>query len=933
LEQGYPDLRRFALRFILLLLPLCSAGSAALANHVSGADLFYEHLSGNTYRITLVVYGNCDPNQTTSGPFSTLINAQPEITIFVNGSHYRDITLALQGQPTDVTPVCSSQKNNTACNNPNGTLPGIMRFIYSVNVTLGGFSTDWRFHFDGKLGPAGVADAGRYNGISNLVAAGTNVMALDAELNNSAGPNSSPQFTTIPTPFYCINVAQQYNLGAFDADGDSLSFALVPGLLGAGSNGGVTGTVTYAAGYSAINPLSVAVGTFSFSSATGQMNFTPNNTQIALVVQRVSEYRNGVLVGTATREMNFVVLANCNTTPASSRIDTAKGQTAIFGGEAAGPNDFILCYGIDSAYFRIIALNPAADTISYVSLAGLPAGVSAEVDTSVKTQPVITIIWDNKSATPGNYTFYVTYKDNGCPLTSTQTMAYTIHVVRPNEMASFVAAPTQCIHQALVDFRFSNGLLPRTIVLSQGGNVVRTYRDSTGNVRDSLPAGTYDVLISSAALDCRTTATLIIPDSGLYPSKPGVAPAFYCLHDQPMSLSAVADSGAILHWYNASGAFLGFTPTPSTDSVGIFFWLVEQQFKSCVSLRDTAQVYVTKRPVASFAGPKSICLNDSAAFSFTGQVGVGPILDYRWNFGGAGYMQGDSAGPWRVHWYDTGFKLITLQVDENKCSSFPFRDTIYIKQVPYAGFDVADVCQFDTVRIRYNTQPPRGLQYAWSFDGAEGVDSTGPGPYVLRWPQEGLKYLSLTVDLDGCRDTRHRSLTVFPKPEAAIDYEWRKLCQGDRITMAGTGGGSYLWSSSDPNVLSSDRPVFSALILRPQTIRVIVSNQWNCSDTASQTISTVEACCKFSYPNAFTPNGDQRNDIFRIITYGNQVQFELSIYDRWGERVFHGDNALIGWDGTFKGRACDVGAYFYHMYAECFTGHKEEYKGTVLLLR
>lgn len=926
-------MRRLVLRLLTALLAVLTASGAALANHVSGADLYYEHISGYTYRVSLVIYGNCDPNPNTTGPFATLASATPSIDVFNNGIRYTTMTLLRQGQPTDVTPVCSSQKSNTACVNPNGSLPGIMRFIYQGTVTLSGTSANWLFHFDGTLGSGTIADAGRYNGITNIVNAGSNIMALEARLNNVGGPNSSPQFTTIPTPFYCVNVAQQYNLGAFDINGDSLSFSLVPGLLGVGRTGGGGGIVTYNSGFSATNPLAVSAGTFSFSTATGQMNFTPNNTQVSLVVQRVNEYRNGVLVGTAMREMNFVVLANCNNTPASSRIDTTQSPGAVFGGVVAGPNDFNLCYGVDSAFFRIIALNVAKDTISSVSVAGLPAGVTALVDSSIKTQPVITIVWKNTSAAPGNYTFYVTYKDDGCPLTSTQTMAYTIHVVRPNQMGMFVVAPTQCAHQALVDFSFFNGLAPRTVTLSQGGTVVKTFRDSTGHVRDSLPAGSYDVLITSDALDCPSLMTLVVPDSGLYPNKPGVAPFFYCLNDRAVPLSAQADSGATLRWYASSGALIGLAPTPRTDTPGIFFWTVEQKVKTCVSLRDTVQVYVTRRPVAAFSGPEKICQNDSASFTFTGTVGVGPILDYSWSFGGAGYMQGDSAGPWRVHWYDTGYKFLTLRVDENKCSSLPFLDTIYVKQAPYAGFDVANVCQFDTVRIRYNTQPPRGLIYAWSFGGANASDSSGPGPYVLSWSAAGPKALALTVSLDGCIDTRHRSLTVFPKPEAGIVYEPEKLCMGDRIIMTGTGGSSYLWQSSDTFVHSSDQPVFTTLVLRPQTIRLIVANAWNCYDTASETISTVHPCCNFAYPNAFTPNGDQRNDIFRIITYGNQVQFELSIYDRWGARVYHGDNALEGWDGTFKGKACDVGTYFYRVTAECFTGHKEEHKGELMLLR
>ncbi len=900
----------------------------ASANHVSGADFYYEHSFGNTYRVTLVIYGNCDPNPSSASSFATLPGASPRVKVYDGTSLQTTINLSWQHDSVDVTPVCSSQRINTACQNPNSSLPGIKRFTYVGYYTLNHTSANWRFLFEGQMSSGGTS-AGRYNGITNITGAGMNIMALEAKLNNSGGNNSSPQFTTIPTPFYCVNVAQQYNLGASDPDGDSLVFSLVPGLM---SSGGSLTNVTYNTGYSATNPLSVTTGSFSFSSTTGQMNFTPNNTQVSLVVQRVDEYRNGVLVGTAMREMNFVVLTNCNNTPATSKIDTSKSNS-VSGGAVAGPNDFNICYGADSAEFNIIALNAAKDTI-VVSVAGLPTGVLATVDSSNKTQPIVTIHWTSTGAPPGSHTFFVTYKDNGCPLTSTQTMAYTIHVIRPNQMSAYLIAPTQCIHQAWVDFTFTNGLSPRSIFLSQSGNLFKSYRDSTGHLQDSLPPGRYDVEIKSDLLDCSTFTTLIVPDSGTYPNRPiAVDSIFYCLKDVAIPLVAKADSGAVIRWYNSTGNYVGTGPTPLTDSVGIFFWTVEQQYKTCRSRRDTVQVYVTKRPIAAFEGPESVCLNDTASFHFTGTVGVGPILDYRWQFVGAGFYSGDSTGPWQVRWYDTGYKVVILQVDENKCASFPFRDTLYVKQVPYAGFDVTDACQFDTANIRYNTVPPPGLQYAWSFDGAENIDSTGPGPYALRWATPGDKHLSLTVNLDGCTDTRERSLSIFPKPEADIIYDPVKLCMGDEISMTGTGGGSYFWGSSDPSVKSSDQPVFNALILRPQTIRLIVINDWNCRDTASEVLSAVGRCCRFSYPNAFTPNGDQHNDIFRVVTYGNQIQFEISIYNRWGERVFHGDDAHTGWDGTFKGQACETGTYFYHVTAQCYTGQKEEHKGELLLIR
>jgi gliding motility-associated-like protein len=212
--------------------------------------------------------------------------------------------------------------------------------------------------------------------------------------------------------------------------------------------------------------------------------------------------------------------------------------------------------------------------------------------------------------------------------------------------------------------------------------------------------------------------------------------------------------------------------------------------------------------------------------------------------------------------------------------------------------------------------------------------ATGPGPYTLSWTDSGEKKLTLTVELDGCTDTRTRVLNVRPKPTSKILHApFSIACLGDEITLIASGGISYYWISSDSSLFRSDSQGYTFRILHPATFHLQAANQWGCSDTAAYTITTVEPCCNFSYPNAFTPNNDGHNDRFRIVTYGNQVEYELSIYNRWGQRVYYGTNPLEGWDGTFSGKECGQDTYFYYLNAKCYTGHQETKKGELMLLR
>ncbi len=905
------------------------ASWSAKASHIIGMDLFYEHLSGTTYKVTLVIYADCGPLSRTA--FNNLPGATPKVYLYNGSSLVSTLLLPQVGTGEEVTPVCSAEKANTTCTNPNNAIPGVTRFIYSTTCAVPYASSNWIFRFNGDLPyPGGQGGAGRTAAIVNIASPTT--MALEARLNNTFQANSSPQFTTLPTPYYCVNVDQQYNLGATDPDKDSLSFALVPGLIAGNSSA----SVTYLFPYSATNPLPATTGTFSFSSATGQTNFKPSTTGTYLVVQQVYEYRNGILVGTAMREMNFVILSGCNNTPASSAIDTSsKANPSNNGlpGFIASNTDFNLCSGADSIRFNIIPYNPGKDTI-IASVAGLPTGSSVTIDSNNTIKPIVTFRWVKPNVPAGNYTFYVTYKDDGCPLSSTQTQAFTVHVYDPNVMSTRIAAPTQCVHKALVDYQFARGLLPRDIYLSQNGGVVRSFRDTTGQVLDSLGVGTYDVTITSPKLGCSSYYSIQVVDSGIYPFKPlTVNPVFYCKYAPALPLVAKPDSAAVVHWYSPTGLPLVFAPTPRTDTAGIFFWTVDQKYKVCTSLRDTVQVYVTLRPIAGIAAPDSICLNDTATISFTGQVGVGPILEYHWSFDSAGYVTGQDAGPYSVHWYDTGTKFIRLRVDENKCASLPISQSLYVKPIPYGGFYAADVCQGDTLRVSYSTRASVTQQYAWDFDGADIPTATGPGPYTVRWADSGAKRLILAVTLNGCTDMRYRDIEVHPVPVARILNVPAQLCMGDKVVLTAEGGVAYTWMPVDSFQRLSSSFLYVLSVMRPQAFMVQVANEWGCYDTARIAFNDVQPCCQFSYPDAFTPNGDGHNDRFRIVTYGNQDEYDLSVYNRWGQRVYHGHEPQTGWDGTYGGKPCDAGVYFYYLAARCVTGRQEEHRGELMLVR
>ena len=92
--------------------------------------------------------------------------------------------------------------------------------------------------------------------------------------------------------------------------------------------------------------------------------------------------------------------------------------------------------------------------------------------------------------------------------------------------------------------------------------------------------------------------------------------------------------------------------------------------------------------------------------------------------------------------------------------------------------------------------------------------------------------------------------------------------------------------------------------------------------------------CQLFIPSAFTPNGDGLNDVFKALYGENVTEFNLQVYDRWGELVFSTKNKAKGWDGRYKGQLQNSGIYVWIIrYKTTIDLEEKMMKGTVMLIR
>jgi gliding motility-associated-like protein len=155
------------------------------------------------------------------------------------------------------------------------------------------------------------------------------------------------------------------------------------------------------------------------------------------------------------------------------------------------------------------------------------------------------------------------------------------------------------------------------------------------------------------------------------------------------------------------------------------------------------------------------------------------------------------------------------------------------------------------------------------------------------------------------------------------------ICRGIAVIIQinAEGGTEILWQDGS----NADRYEISEAGFYSVTLKNI------CGET-SDTIFVADGCdgCEASIPNAFTPNGDGLNDVFKPLISCEPIEINFTIYNRWGELVYSSKSSTVGWNGTFNGSDAMTDAYVWQLdYSYEFGGtiKTKQDKGVVVLIR
>ncbi len=245
------------------------------------------------------------------------------------------------------------------------------------------------------------------------------------------------------------------------------------------------------------------------------------------------------------------------------------------------------------------------------------------------------------------------------------------------------------------------------------------------------------------------------------------------------------------------------------------------------------------------------------------------------------------------------------------------------------------ICAGDqTLITATNTNPAITFTYEWDEDSI--IVNPSTSNTVLVAPST-TQYVYVTASSStGCVVNDSILINVGYIPNGVVEASASEYLvpEGATVTLYGNPGGyTYTWV---PGIgVANVNAQNTEAIVDQTTLYTLLASDGVCTKMDTVLIQTFVFYCEEPYiyvPNAFSPNGDDENEVLYV--RGALVkEMVFRIYDRWGELVFETFDRSEGWDGTFRGKMMDPDVYDYYLKAICIDDVETIIKGNITLMR
>ena len=509
-------------------------------------------------------------------------------------------------------------------------------------------------------------------------------------------------------------------------------------------------------------------------------------------------------------------------------------------------------------------------------------------------------------AQAGTYTVVVTAA-NGCQDSSTVAITVApVPAVTGNDT-------TICSGQSVV-------LSP--LYYPAGGQAIWTNGQSTPSITVSPNTTTmYSVLYTWNGCTATDDITVTVnPTPTVSVNSPNI-----CFGDTTQLTATPNIPNGLFNWITTNETTQSISVNPQATTT----YDVEYTLNGCTSAIATSTVTVTPLPIITVPNI-TICEGATGTLTATANVAGGT---YTWSQGGT--TASITEGPQSTTNYNVSYTV-------NGCTSNVETPSITVNPLPNVSFtaDTTSGCIPVVVNLSADTTGQQAT-YTWTSNGASG--STGPNAQML-FSIGGCYDVTLTATLNGCSfsTTQPDFVCVQDYPQASFEANPPSFSESSQVinfNNTSIGATGYVWNFGDGNVSNQEYPehLFQGTN-DGYTITLIASTSMGCMDSVSFTMSA-NLGAVYYIPNTFTPDGDKYNQTFKPVfsTGISTEQYEMLIFNRWGEIMFESNNIYIGWDGSYgvEGLDCPSGTYTYKISFTLNGGLQEQVivTGHVNLLR
>jgi len=499
---------------------------------------------------------------------------------------------------------------------------------------------------------------------------------------------------------------------------------------------------------------------------------------------------------------------------------------------------------------------------------------------------------------PGVYKFVLRESNTACGFVRDTV------VVTVSELA-IVAVPTNPSCVGYSDGQISIASANATQFSFNGGT---TWQSSP--VMGGFAAGTYTVCAKNGS-GCQkcTTVTLVNPP----PVVLTLSNDTLICQNGTASLIATAIGGTSysFNWDHTPSLLGNQDVTPVAET---YYPVFATSQLGCNSAPDSILVTV-REPISAIISPDQyVCPGYPGIISVAGDGGIGWPYTYTWSTGFTETAENSSIMPSPL---ETTTYTVTV---EDACESSPFVITTQLitHPLPVPAISAPQIlCEPASFTVSNATLESTSASTYWRVsDGQEFInvneiipDSLYAGSYDVTL---------VVVSPEGCIDSTTFNNNLLVKPKPVADFKWSP----DPVMMFNTevlftnysfGADTYEWFFEEGAPLASTSEhvvtVFPDGVAGYYEVMLVSTSDLGCVDTVLKIVPVMPEVLIYA-PNTFTPDGDEFNQSWRVYMEGvDPYDFELLIFNRWGEIVWESHNMEESWDGTYQGKEMPIGNY------------------------